>query len=333
MSRLGLFTAGVRLAEWLPAPLLYRLARIAALLLSLIPTAAGRRLRRNLGVVLGVAPTSPALGPYVRGAYRTQCTNYADLFRGRTITPAEAAALTVADGDGWAAFHQAIADRKGLIMVTAHFGRFEMMSHFVGALNVGLTMPVERIEPPALFDLVSALRTQPGFTLVAADLGLRPSLRALQRGDLVTLFADWDSTGHGVEVPFFGRPARLPGGPGLLAVRTGAPLFVAFAVDDRRAGVVRAMISPPLPVRRSGDLDADVRQATEQMASALERGIRRYPDQWVMFHDVWPAAIASREGRPRRTPRPLPVAPRDPAGQSAPPPGRPLADPPFREVT
>jgi phosphatidylinositol dimannoside acyltransferase len=289
MIRLGLFSAVVRLAEWLPAPLVYRLARAVGLLLSLLPTAPGRGLRRNLGVVLGGPPSSPLLRPYVRGAYRTQSANYADLLRGRRITAAEVAAGTVAEGTGWPAFREAIAAGKGLILVTAHFGRFERMTHYVAGLGVTLTLPVERLHPPALFDLVSRLRTRRGFTLVPADLGLRPPLRGLQRGHVVALFADWDSTGHGVEVPFFGRPARLPAGPALLAVRTGAPLFVAFGVDDPRAGLVRAVVEPPLPVRRGGDLEADTRHATELLASALERGIRRFPDQWVMFHDVWPA--------------------------------------------
>jgi lauroyl/myristoyl acyltransferase len=288
-ARTRLFGAGVRLAETLPAPLLYRLARGAAGPLSLLPTPARRALRRNLGAVLEVPPDSPLLGPLVRGAYRTQCANYADLLRGRRLSGAEASARTVAEGEGWAPFRQAIAARRGALLVTAHLGRIELMSHFLGALGIPLTLPVERIEPPALLELVTSLRTRPGFTLVPSDLGLRPTLRALQRGHAVVLFADWDSTGHGVEVSFFGRPARLPAGPALLAVRTGAPLFVAFAFEGPSGQTVHATMGPPLEVQRSGDQDADVLQTTARLASSLEQAIRRYPQQWVMFHELWGA--------------------------------------------
>ena len=239
----------------------------------------------------------------MRGAYRTQCANYADLLRGRRLSAAEASARTVAEGEGWAPFRQAIAARRGALLVTAHLGRIELMSHFLGALGIPLTLPVERIEPPALLELVTSLRTRPGFTLVPSDLGLRPTLRALQRGDAVVLFADWDSTGHGVEVPFFGRPARLPAGPALLAVRTGAPLFVAFAFEGPSGQTVHATMGPPLEVQRSGDLDADVLQTTARLASALERAIRRYPQQWVMFHELWgaPGSTGSTAIPPSRT--------------------------------
>ena len=301
MIRLGLFAAGVRLAEWLPPAVLYGLAHAVGLGLSLLPSAPRRHLRQNLAVVLGVAPGAPTLDRYVRSIYRAQTTNYVDLLRAQRITADEATSSASPDGEGWAAFRRAMAAHQGLILVTAHFGRFELMTHYLAHLGLRLTLPVERLEPPALFDLIRRLRERPSFTLVAADLGLRPCLRALQRGDAVTLFADWDSTGHGVLVRFFDRPARLPAGPALLAVRTGAPLFVGFTMPDPDTGGVRTLIEPPLPVRRSGDFDADVRDTSQLLATALQRRIRRYPQQWVLFHEIWPGSTAAAETAPPPT--------------------------------
>ncbi|HEX2034948.1 MAG TPA: lysophospholipid acyltransferase family protein [Chloroflexota bacterium] len=312
MIRLGLFAAGVWLGERLPGPLLFGLARLVALVLSAIPSAPRARLRRNLAVVLGVAPRSPVLRRYLREAYQTQVANYVDLLRSRTIAPAAAAQGVIPGGEGWASFERAVAEKRGLVLVTAHFGRIELMTHFLGNRGVHLTLPVERLQPPALFDLLCRLRQRPTFTLVAADLGLRPCLRAIGRGEVVTLFADWDSTGHGVAVEFFGRPARLPAGPALLALRTGAPLIVGFSLPDGPLGADgtpgrrRAVLEPPLLVERSGDFAADVQRATQMMAGVLERYIRQYPGQWVMFHDIWrepaqsTAALACTAGREHR---------------------------------
>ncbi|MGH2354863.1 MAG: lysophospholipid acyltransferase family protein [Chloroflexota bacterium] len=288
MIRLGLFAAGVRLAEWLPAPLLYGLARVVGRLLSMLPLASRERLRRNLGQVLGVPPTSPEVRPHVLCAYQTQAANYVDLLRARKIASQDMGRQVVQDGDGWEAFERALAAGRGLVLATAHFGRFELMTHYLGQRGVRLTLPVERLQPPALFDLLCRLRRRPTFTLVAADLGLRPCLRALQRGEAVVLFADWDSTGHGVTVQFCGLPARLPAGPALIAVRAGVPLFVGFNLLGGSGGRLRALIEPPLPVERTGDLEADVQRVTQLMATALERHIRRHPGRWVMFHDLWP---------------------------------------------
>ncbi len=291
MSPLGLFAAGVRLAEWLPAPPLYALAQAAGWVLSALPTGSQRHVRHNLARVLGVAPDSPTLRPYVRGIFRLQAANYVDLFRARRITPQEVTTRVVQGidrDDGWAAFQRALGEGRGLVLVTAHFGRFEMMSHYLAQRGVRLTLPVERLQPPALFDLVCRLRCRPSFTVVPADLGLRPCLRALQRGEVVALFADRDATGQGVPVSFFGAVARLPHGPALLALRTGAPLFVGFTLPDGPGGRIRPVFEPLPPIERAGEASADVQRTTQLIATALERYIRRYPHQWVMFHHIWP---------------------------------------------
>jgi lauroyl/myristoyl acyltransferase len=314
MIRLRLFAAGVRLAEWLPPRLVYGLARSTGWLLSFLPTAPRRGLRANLRVVLGRQADTRTLDRLIRRAYQHQANNYADLLRARRITPETATRQTVPGGDGWADFLRAQSEGRGLILITAHFGRFEMMTHYVASLGLRLTLPVERLQPPALFDLLCRLRRRPTFTLVAADLGLRPCLRALQRGDAVVLFADWDSTGHGVPVRLFGATARLPAGPALLAVRTGVPIFPGFALPGERRGHVRATVDPPIIVERTGDFDADVQRATQLIANAIEGHIRDYPDLWVMFHQIWPDATSQAPDAAGRLPQTAWVLRRSGAG-------------------
>lgn len=291
MIRLGLFRAGVWLAERLPAPLLYRLAGAVGRLLSGVPSAPRARLRRNLSHVLGVPPHSPAITPYVRQAYQTQAANYLDLLRARVMTPQEVAQRVVEEGDGWDAFDRALAGKRGLVLVTAHFGRVELLNQHLGRRGVPVTLPLERLQPPALFELLRSLRTRPGMTLVPHDAGLRPCLRALARGEVAAFFADWDPTGTGAPVRFFGAPARLPKGPALVALRANVPLFAGFSLPGGRPGRVKAVMEPPLPLARTADFDADVQRATQLIAGAFERRIREHPGQWVMFHEIWPGGV------------------------------------------
>jgi KDO2-lipid IV(A) lauroyltransferase len=308
LAAVGLFRAGIALAERLPAWLLYRLADAAGLLLSVVPSPPRRRLRSNLAQVLRRPLDSPEVSRRVRRVYQVQAANYVDLLRARAISQDEVARRVRPAGPGWEVFERAVAERRGAVLVTAHFGRIEWLSHYLGFIGVRLTLPVERLRPPALFDLLCRQRMRPGFTLVPFDVGLRPCLRALGRGELVVFFADWDPTGHGVLVDFFGQPARLPAGPAHIALRTGAPLLVGFAAPDEATGQSLAFADEPIVVERTGDVDADVRRTTQEIARRLERQIARHPGHWVLFHEHWPAGTAGvRAADPNRTlgePRP-----------------------------
>jgi KDO2-lipid IV(A) lauroyltransferase len=289
MIALGLFVAGVRLAEWLPAWLLYGAAWLLGAGLGRLPLPAQRRLADNLAVVLRIRPGDPVVWRCVRMATQLHVANYLDLFRSRVVGDEQVSRQFVQEGDGWASWRETLAAGRGLVLVTAHFGRFELLSHYLGFLGHSVTLPVERLDPPALFEFVCRLRQRPNFHLIPHDSALRPSLRALGRGDVVAFFADWDPSGHSVEVEFFGRATHLPGGPAYIARRAGAPLYVGFAIADAKAGVYHAVLEPPLPVPHTADLDQDVRQATQAIAAVFERYIGAYPAQWVMFHRIWSA--------------------------------------------
>ena len=298
MISLGLFVAGAWLAERLPATLLYAAARAIGAVLGSLPLPAQRRLRRNLAMVTGQPTTSRTVRRAVRAATQVHAANYVDLLRSSVVSGDAATRGLRPAGEGWDALRQAAAARRGAVLVSAHFGRFERLSHYLGHLGFTITLPVERLDPPALFDLVRRLRQRPTFTLVPHDAALRPALRALAAGEIVAFFADWDPSGQGTEVEFFGWPARLPGGPAYIARRAGVPIFVGFSVPDAQPDSYCVALDPPFDVPRTDDLDADVRQATQAVARAFERRIAARPEQWVLFHDLWPCARLGR--RPRR---------------------------------
>jgi KDO2-lipid IV(A) lauroyltransferase len=287
MIAYGLFVAGVWLARWLPASLWYLMARGAGWLLSQLPLAARDRLRHNLAHVLGVPPDSPALRPYVREAFQTQAQNYVDLCRSFVIAAGQMPDF-VPVGDGWDELLRHVREQRGAVLVTGHFGRIELLSHYLGALKLVLTLPVERIQPPALFDLVSRLRRRPTYQLVPHDAALRPCLRAVARGQIAVFFADWDPTGHGVLVPFFGVPTRLPAGPAVVARRNQAPIFIGYQLPGERANHYRVVMEAPLHIPWSDNAEEDVRRATRQIAAVFERCIVQHPGRWVMFHRLWP---------------------------------------------
>jgi KDO2-lipid IV(A) lauroyltransferase len=299
MAWWAVFAAGTWLAERLPSAVVYLAGRVAALVIVLLPVAPRERLRRNLSRASGEALGSARLAAFVRLAYATQLTNYIDLMRSRRISEAEVAGAMQASGPGWDALLAAVREKEGAVIVTAHFGRMELLNHFLSQYRLPITLPVERLRPTRLFDLICALRSHKGLQLVPHDAGLRACLRALQRGDMVALVADWDPSGQGVPVRFFGATARFPPGPAFLALRSRAPLFVGLALPGEGQGRFRAWVELPLRPDRTDDLDADVQTLTQEIASSLERHIRRGPGKWVMFHDLWAGGVSQSAAAPR----------------------------------
>src|SRR5690606_6569447 len=109
----------------------------------------------------------------------------------------------------------------------------------------------------------------------------------LGQSHIVPLLADRDLSARGVEVTFFGGRARMPAGPALLAIRTGAPLFVVSLWYENWQP--RGQVDGPIPVppAESGSLEVRVRALTQTIADHLAEGIAKHPTDWHMLQKLW----------------------------------------------
>ncbi len=180
---------------------------------------------------------------------------------------------------------------KGVILALPHLGGWEWAGRWLVDRGHGLTVVVEKIEPPELFEWFADLRAGLGMNVVALgpDAG-REVIGALKRNDIVCLLCDRDIQRTGVEVEFFGERTTLPAGPATISLRTGAPLLpTAVYFSDRGNGHL-GWVRPPVPlVRGAGSLRDDVVAGTQLLAHELEVLIRRAPHQWHLFQPNWPS--------------------------------------------
>lgn len=203
-------------------------------------------------------------------------------------------ARTVAKGmdvDGFRWVEEGLAAGEGVILALPHLGGWEWAGRWLVDQGYGLTVVVEQIEPPELFEWFVDLRSKLGMNVIALGPGAaREVLAALNRNDIVCLLCDRDIQRTGVEVEFFGERTTLPAGPATLTLRTGAPLLpTAVYFTDRTDGHF-GVVRPPLTIERSGDgLRADVAVLTQLLAHELEHLVRRAPQQWHMMQPNWPS--------------------------------------------
>ncbi len=200
--------------------------------------------------------------------------------------------LVRADGDavvaavhGMAHLEAARAAGRGAILLTGHFGAFELLGAWLGRLNP-VDFVVKPLTNPAVEARVQRLRRAAGVGTIALD-DVRRVFGRLRANGWVAMVADQDARRHGVFVPFFGTPASTATGPARIALRTGAPIVMGFPVR-RPDGRFELHVEPPLPPPADGD-DA-VRALTAAHTARLEHWVRRHPDHWFWLHRRWKTA-------------------------------------------
>lgn len=178
-----------------------------------------------------------------------------------------------------------IKQGDGVVVALPHSGNWDLAGAYFCALGIPLVTVAERLKPEALFQRFLEHRTRMGFEVLALDT--RSFATLLQRARekrLIALVADRDMSKSGIEVNFFGAPARMPAGPSLLAVKTGIPLIVAH-VSYTPHGIHIDFHDVSIPL--SGSDDERIRNAVEECARLFEIGIREHPEDWHMLQRIW----------------------------------------------
>ena len=281
------YRLGAAIARTLPLPA----ARLAAAAGSrvMVRTMHGRRqmIARHLQRVYdnGLAPEQ--LDAKVAEAFASYGRYWLESFRLPGTTARQLDAAT--SWSGLEHFDAALDAGNGVIIALPHLGGWDTTGAWFASLGAPITVVVEPVEPPALFEWFAELRRGYGVNVVplGSDAGTAV-LRALKAGEVVGLVCDRDIQGNGIEVDFFGERTTLPSGPATLALRTGAPLLPAgmyFEGRDSHFGLMR----PPIATDRRGSLRDDVARVTQALAGELEYLIRRAPEQWHLFQPNWPS--------------------------------------------
>lgn len=194
------------------------------------------------------------------------------------------------DVEGYHHIVDGLAQGKGVILALPHLGGWEWAGRWLSVRGHRLTVIVEQIDPPELFEWFTTLRRDLGMNVVALgpDAG-QAVVQALKANEIVCLLSDRDIARSGIEVEFFGERTTLPAGPATIALRTGAPLLPVGVYFTRRLYGHLGIVRPPVPTARRSKLREDVTRVTQYLAHELEYLIRRAPEQWHLFQPNWPS--------------------------------------------
>jgi Kdo2-lipid IVA lauroyltransferase/acyltransferase len=190
--------------------------------------------------------------------------------------------------DGFENYQRAAAQGRGVLLLTGHFGSWELCAFAQGAYGHPLSFLVRPLDNPLLDHMIDEYRRGSGNRTIDKNSSVRTVLEALRRGEDVGLLIDANTmTGEGVFCDFFGIPACSTTGLAVFALRTEAPVVPGFLIWDADLGKHRLKFEPEVTLIRTGDFKEEVQLNTARFTKIVEEYARRYPDQWLWIHRRW----------------------------------------------
>jgi len=203
-------------------------------------------------------------------------------------TPESLRQIIEYDQVGLAHLRSAERDQRGVIFLTGHLGAWELLSFGWSALEYPISFLVRPIDNPRIEEMIEKIRTRFGNRAIDKKVAAREALRVLRAGGTLGILSDLNSHPHeGVFVPFFGRLACTTAGIATLALKTDAVVIPTVAVWDKDRKKYFFHGDPPVELVRTGDRRKDLEVNTALFAAAIEKLVRRYPDQWMWIHRRW----------------------------------------------
>jgi KDO2-lipid IV(A) lauroyltransferase len=188
---------------------------------------------------------------------------------------------------GQADYQRASAKGKGVLLLGAHFGNWEVQMIIAHMMGMPLHV-VYRVLDAAFADrFVKAYRSRFGAVMIPNHrAAMRKIYAALRKGRPVGMLMDQGADWYdGVFVDFFGLPAATNTGMAILALKSEAPVLPFFLI--RKPNGFHAVFGPELPLVKTGDRTKDIEENTRIYSRVIELYARRYPDQWFWVHHRW----------------------------------------------
>lgn len=177
------------------------------------------------------------------------------------------------------------ASGKGAVLVTGHFGSWELMGAFLSRRGWPIDYLVGEQHNLLVNDLMNSHRRIFDIGLIEMGVAARGVFKAVKNGRMVCMLSDQDAGDDGAVVEFLGRPASTPKGPAAFAIKTGVPLGLGFIIRKGKRQTV--IIEPPVEFTPSGNKEEDIKNLTQMYTSVLEKYVREYPDHWFWPHRRW----------------------------------------------
>jgi len=198
---------------------------------------------------------------------------------------------------GFENFQEAESRGRGVLLLTGHFGGWEVGSFFHSLQGHPMQIVVRPLDNSYVDALVQRYRGLHGNSMIGKQEFARGLIAAMRQNLTVGILMDTNMTPpQGVFVDFFGIPACTASGVARVALHTDAAVVPAFTIWDPVLRKYRVEFDRPVDLVRTGDVEADTVANTAKFTKVIEEHVRRYPDQWLWVHRRWKSRPNGEKG-------------------------------------
>ncbi|MEA3402013.1 MAG: lysophospholipid acyltransferase family protein [Armatimonadota bacterium] len=245
---------------------------------------ARRRLAlENLRRVLGDRLTERERRRVALASVRNMAKTMLELLKLPAMSEQELAAFASVRGEEH--LERAVERGKGVVVVTPHFGNWEILAARLAQMGYGVSVVARDANDPVTARVINRCRESASERVLERDQ-VREMLHTLREGELLGILPDQHGGEGGIWIGFMGHPASTVTGPASLAAHTGAAIVAAFArrTEDEHIDIY---VLPPLHLPDTGDRQGDVRRTTQMINDVFGEEIRAHPEQWLWMHKRW----------------------------------------------
>jgi len=181
---------------------------------------------------------------------------------------------------------QAMQGDKGMVLITGHFGSWELFGGWLASLGYPTDFLVGQQHNLLVDKMLNDLRRSTGVGLIPVGVAARHVIKALKNRHQVAFISDHHSASGGVVVKLFDRPASTPKGAAMFSIQVGCPVVLGVLLR-KKYNLHEPIVFEPIYPPDTGDKEKDIESITQQYTSLLESVIRKYPDQWMWTHRRW----------------------------------------------
>lgn len=190
------------------------------------------------------------------------------------------------DFKGLEKIDRALEKGRGVLLITAHYGNWELLHAALGYKGYKLELVVRKSDSPVMEEAIRWIRTSPGTSIVYKIKAMLPLVRRLNANAAAMILIDQNTIeSDGFFVDFFGFPACTNKGPALLAQKTLAPVLPVFIARNGSRHTVE--VWDEIALANTGDKETDAEENTAAFTRAIEEAIRMRPDHWFWVHRRW----------------------------------------------
>lgn len=185
---------------------------------------------------------------------------------------------------------------KGGIVLSAHFGNWELIAHYFAIKGYLVNVIARRVRMENFERYLVRARDKHNVKVLYRDASAKEVIELLKKNEFIGVMPDQDMDSvSGVFVDFFGKRAYTPNGPAVLNLLTGVPIIPCFIVRKKFGHEI--VIKEPIETARTGNKECDIVENTQRYTKVIENQIREFPSQWVWFHCRWKTLMQSRNPR------------------------------------